>query len=70
MHTHRAGLPYCLANWYDLSDGATANTSTTTEIGFAGSGTIYVHGLQPGQKVIVVDDMLSSGVRWRPLLGL
>lgn len=57
----RSGLPYCLANWYDLSDGATANTSTTTEIGFAGSGTIYVHGLQPGLKVMVVDDMLSSG---------
>jgi adenine/guanine phosphoribosyltransferase-like PRPP-binding protein len=59
----RAGLPFCLANWYNIYiDGSSSNTTfTTTDIGFAGSGTIYVHGLTPGSKVMVVDDMLSSG---------
>eukprot|EP01004_Peranema_trichophorum_P002655 NODE_1697_length_1844_cov_47.674027_g1439_i0.p1 GENE.NODE_1697_length_1844_cov_47.674027_g1439_i0~~NODE_1697_length_1844_cov_47.674027_g1439_i0.p1 ORF type:complete len:482 (+),score=82.55 NODE_1697_length_1844_cov_47.674027_g1439_i0:71-1516(+) len=55
----RTNQPYCLANWYapntELSSGAKAN------VGYSGEGNIYVSGLSPGMKVIVVDDMLSSG---------
>lgn len=55
----RANIPYTLANWYPIK--SESGQSIRASVGFSGEGSIYLHGLQNGQKVIVLDDLLSSG---------
>jgi adenine/guanine phosphoribosyltransferase-like PRPP-binding protein len=55
----RSSKPYCLANWY--SAGTDLSFGQRAYVGYSGEGRIFVNGVSPGQKVVVVDDMLSSG---------
>lgn len=55
----RVGLPYTLANWYPKE--TPGEIVVTASAGFAGDGLICINGIQRGAKVIVVDDLLSTG---------
>ena len=55
----RTNKPFVLANWYPLGDGIGAVSKAS--VGFSGDGQIVVNGISPGDRVIFVDDMLSSG---------
>jgi len=56
------GIPIVLANWHKEIPVDLPNVIVVeTKIGFSGNGYIVVSGLRPGQKVILVDDLLSSG---------
>lgn len=55
----RTDLPYTLANWYPA--GITGQIKVDASIGFSGKGNIYVNGIKPRQKIIIIDDILSSG---------
>lgn len=55
----RTGLPYTLANWYP--EEIQGQIAAKASVGFSGTGFIYLNGITPGQKVILVDDLLSSG---------
>jgi adenine phosphoribosyltransferase len=55
----RTGLPYTLANWY--KDEVPGAINVAASVGFSGDGYICVNGIKPGQKVNIVDDLLSSG---------
>lgn len=55
----RTGLPYTLANWY--SAGVKGEIKVKASVAFSGTGFIYLNGVVPGQKVVLVDDLLSSG---------
>eukprot|EP00744_Colponema_vietnamica_P010597 GILI01014967.1.p1 GENE.GILI01014967.1~~GILI01014967.1.p1 ORF type:complete len:468 (+),score=80.18 GILI01014967.1:49-1404(+) len=55
----RVNKPFVLANWYPSVDGC--GMSSNVQIGFSGVGNIVVNGLKPGDRCIIIDDMLSSG---------
>ena len=55
----RTGLPYTLANWYPIQ--SMGSIKVATSVGFSGKGVICVYGIQKGDRVIVVDDLISSG---------
>lgn len=55
----RTDIPYSLANWYPT--GGHGELYVKASVGFSGSGSIYLNGVKKGQKIIIVDDLLSSG---------
>jgi adenine phosphoribosyltransferase len=55
----KTGIPYTLANWYPTS--APEAQFVGASVGFSGQGSISVYGIEAGKKVILVDDLLSSG---------
>ncbi len=55
----RVNLPFTLANWYP--NGVKGQVKVKTSIGFSGTGNIYLNGIEAGKKVIIVDDLLSTG---------
>jgi adenine phosphoribosyltransferase len=55
----RSGLPYSLANWYPHE--APGETFVTLSTAFAGDGFLCLNGVTQGSRVILVDDLLSSG---------
>jgi len=55
----RLNIPYVLANWYP--NGFKGQISLQTSVGFSGEGHIYLNGIKKGQKVVIIDDILSSG---------
>lgn len=55
----RTNLPYTLANWYPKE--LQGEIAVKASVGFSGSGFIYLNGVTEGQKVILVDDLLSTG---------
>lgn len=57
----KTGIPITLANWHAVSPNAPGIVTVGASIGFSGKGNIAVYGIQPGQNVIVVDDLLSTG---------
>lgn len=62
----RTCKPFVMANWYPLtlraSGGANiASAASQVNVGFSGDGQIVVNGINPGDRCIFVDDMLSSG---------
>lgn len=52
------GLPFGMARWYPT--GIEGQVSVGFEMEYA-SGTIYLNGVEEGDKVIIVDDMISTG---------
>jgi adenine phosphoribosyltransferase len=62
----KTGIPYTLANWYPIEvKGA---ISVKASVGFSGNGTICIFGLKPKQRIIFVDDIISSGGTARALI--
>jgi adenine/guanine phosphoribosyltransferase-like PRPP-binding protein len=58
----KTDIPIILANWHKkIPDNLPDVQIVKTEIGFSGKGHIVVSGIKPGQRVILVDDLLSSG---------
>lgn len=55
----RTGIPYTLANWYPI--GGHGELHVAADVGFSGKGDIFLNGVKKGQKIILVDDLLSSG---------
>ena len=55
----KTGIDYTLANWYPV--GAPGGQFVGTSVGFSGQGNISIYGIEPGQNVVLVDDLLSSG---------
>ncbi|PIQ72643.1 hypothetical protein COY13_01235 [Candidatus Roizmanbacteria bacterium CG_4_10_14_0_2_um_filter_36_35] len=55
----RCQLPYTLANWYPIQ--SVGSVKVQTAIGFSGEGYVCVFGLKKNQKIILVDDLISSG---------
>ncbi|MEA5135765.1 MAG: phosphoribosyltransferase family protein [Candidatus Fimivivens sp.] len=52
------GIPFGLARWYP------SGLSGQIEVGFTceyAAGKIYLNGVEPGDRVIIVDDMISTG---------
>lgn len=52
------GLPFGMARWYP--SGLTGQVAVDFEMEYT-SGSLYLNGVDPGNQVIVVDDMISSG---------
>jgi adenine/guanine phosphoribosyltransferase-like PRPP-binding protein len=52
------GLPFGMARWHP--SGMEGQIAVDFEMEYA-SGTMYLNGIEPGDKVIVVDDMISTG---------
>jgi len=52
------GLPFGMARWYP--SGLTGQIAVDFDMEYT-SGCLYLNGVDPGDKVIVVDDMISSG---------
>lgn len=58
----KAGLRVALSNWHKgIPEGMPDITVVKTEVGFSGEGYIVVSGIKRGQKVVLVDDLLSTG---------
>ncbi len=55
----RANLPYSLANWYPK--GIAGEIFVRASVGFSGEGNVFLNGLSAGQRVVLVDDLLSTG---------
>ncbi len=63
----RLEIGYTLANWYpDGTRGGEVLVSSSP--GFSGSGSIFVNGLRPGDRVAIVIDLLRSGKNLADLL--
>jgi adenine/guanine phosphoribosyltransferase-like PRPP-binding protein len=58
--SRRTGLSFTMANW-SSSVGDTGGVEHTSNVGYSGTGTLFLNGIPKGAKCIVVDDMLSSG---------
>ena len=52
------GLPFGMARWYPV--GLEGQISVDFKMEYA-SGTIYLNGIEEEDKVIIVDDMISTG---------
>lgn len=52
------GLPFGMARWYPV--GIEGEICVDFEMEYA-SGSIYLNGIEQGDKVIIVDDMISTG---------
>lgn len=62
----KVSLPYTLANWYRPNQLVYPNRSiggvtVVASSGFAGPGKMCLNGIKKGIKVIILDDILSSG---------
>lgn len=57
----KTGIPFTLANWHAVPPDAPGIVTIRTSAGFSGQGDIVINGIQPGQRIILVDDLLSSG---------
>ena len=55
----RLNLPYVLANWYP--NETPGQLIVSAKVGFSGNGQLCLNGIKGGEKVIVVDDLLSRG---------
>lgn len=55
----RTELPYSLANWYPIEVKGQISVKMSTA--FAGDGFICLNGINPGDNIVLVDDLLSSG---------
>ncbi|MDO8497403.1 MAG: phosphoribosyltransferase family protein [bacterium] len=55
----RTNIPYTLANWYP--NGGQGELHVKASVGFSGKGDIFLNGIKKGQRIILVDDLLSSG---------
>ncbi len=56
----RTGLPFSLANWKPPAKKS-VGVAASAQVGYSGSGSLYLNGIHKGAKVVVIDDMLSSG---------
>lgn len=52
------GIPFGLARWYPSGLGGQIAVDFTCEYA---AGQIYLNGVEPGDRVIIVDDMISTG---------
>jgi adenine/guanine phosphoribosyltransferase-like PRPP-binding protein len=52
------GLPFGMARWYPA--GLEGQVSVQFEMEYT-SGELFLNGVDPGDKVIIVDDMISTG---------
>lgn len=57
----KTGIPITLANWHAVPPDDPGIVTVRASVGFSGQGNIVINGIQPGQRVILVDDLLSSG---------
>lgn len=61
----RTGISFTMANWYsevDTLDTAKSSSAVGYSTGATATNvTLYLNGIKKDQKIIVVDDMLSSG---------
>jgi len=58
----KTDLRVSLANWHkNIPEGLPDSVIIETKIGFSGDGSIVVSGIKPGQRVILVDELLSTG---------
>ena len=55
----RTNISYTLANWYP--SGGPGELRVAASVGFSGNGFIFLNGIKKGQRIILVDDLLSSG---------
>lgn len=55
----RTAIPYTLANWYPVKSAGSINVLAST--GFGGKGWICLYGVKKGQKIFLIDDIISSG---------
>lgn len=56
--SRRTGKPFVLASWTTQVD---SQVSDCTSVGFSGQGRFFISGVKNGERVIFIDDMLSSG---------
>ena len=54
-------IPFTLANWHAVSPNVPGVVTVQADIGFSGKGNILVYGIQPNQRVVLIDDLISSG---------
>lgn len=57
----KTGIPVTLANWHAVPPDVQGVVTVQADVGFSGRGSIMVNGIQSEQRVILVDDLLSSG---------
>ena len=58
----KAGLRVSLSNWHrEIPEGMPNITVVKTDVGFSGEGYIVVSGIKRGQKIIIIDELLSTG---------
>ncbi|MFA6533234.1 MAG: phosphoribosyltransferase family protein [Patescibacteria group bacterium] len=58
----KTGLDIALANWHkEIPEDDKDTIIIKTDVGYSGEGYIVVRGIKKGQKVIIVDDLLSTG---------
>lgn len=55
----KTGIPYTLANWYPVP--AEGSRFVAASVGFSGQGNIAINGIERGDNIVLVDDLLSSG---------
>jgi adenine phosphoribosyltransferase len=54
------GLPLAMARWYPYSLGVHNEVQVKIQSEYF-QGTLYVNGIQPGERVTIVDDTISTG---------
>lgn len=58
----KTGPKISLANWHkSIPEGLSDTIIVETKIGFSGEGSIVVSGIRPGQRIVLVDELLSTG---------
>lgn len=58
----KAGQRVSLANWHkNIPEGLPDTKIVETRIGFSGEGSIVVSGIKRGQRIVLVDELLSTG---------
>lgn len=58
----KTGPRVSLANWHkNIPEGLPDTIIVKTQIGFSGEGSIVVSGIKSGQRVVLVDELLSTG---------
>lgn len=58
----KTGLDIALANWHkEIPEDDKDTIIIKTDVGYSGEGYIVVRGIKKGQRVIIVDDLLSTG---------